>query len=194
MSRVNEFSPNDLTYGEDTPQVRQRLRELILFVAERCENDTNFGLTKLNKILFYCDFMAFAKLGGPITGIPYNKLQFGPAPTAAQITRDQMMHDGDIAVTKEGHVSFRRSRVVALREADLDIFTGSQVALIDSVIDALGGVNAKALSEVTHGNAWKSVRYNDKIPYEAAFISDEPYTENDIDRAHELVAFGDLKD
>lgn len=194
MSREHEFNPENLTYGSDTPQTRERLRELMLFIADRCEDDSNFGVTKLNKILYYCDFLAFAKLGEPITGISYNKLPFGPVPTAAQIVRDKMRQDGEIVITHEGSVSFRLSRVVPVREADLCLFTGPQVALIDSVIEAVGDANARLLTDITHGNAWKVLSYNDIVPYEFVFISDTPYTEADIARAEELVAAGEIED
>lgn len=70
MKRTSEFNPGKLTYGSDNEESRLRLRELMLFVADRCRGGRNFGVTKLNKILFYCDFSAFARLGKPITGIP----------------------------------------------------------------------------------------------------------------------------
>lgn len=194
MSRLHESDPENLTYGSDTPQTRERLRELMLFIADRCEDDPNFGVTKLNKILYYCDFLAFARLGEPITGISYNKLPFGPVPTAAQIVRDKMRQDGEIVITQEGSVSFRLSRVVPVREADLSLFTGPQVALIDSVIEAVEGANARRLTDITHGNAWKVLSYNDIVPYEFVFISDDPYTEADIARAEELVSAGEIED
>lgn len=194
MSRVHESNSENLTYGSDTPQTRERLQELMLFIADRCEDDPNFGVTKLNKILYYCDFLAFAKLGEPITGISYNKLPFGPVPTAAQIVRDKMRQDGEIVITQEGSVSFRLSRVVPVREANLSLFTGPQVALIDSVIEAVEGANARRLTDITHGNAWKVLSYNDVVPYEFVFISDDPYTEADIARADELVSAGEIED
>lgn len=192
MSRASK--QGNVTYGEDTPATRKRLRELMLFVADRCGDDPNFGVTKLNKILYYCDFLAFARLGASITGISYNKLPYGPVPTAAQAVRDEMHRDGEIEITGEGVASFRRSRVVPVREADLNLFSGPQVALIDSVIEALGNANARELTALTHGNAYKTVSYHGRIPYEFAFISDEPYSEEDIARAEELVATGEIED
>ena len=47
----------------------RKLKELILYVADRCEADPTFGAIKLNKTLFYADFLAFASTGKPITGV-----------------------------------------------------------------------------------------------------------------------------
>ena len=55
--RQRKIRPNDA-----------KLRELILYVAERCENDPDFGALKLNKILFNADFIAYALTGKAITG------------------------------------------------------------------------------------------------------------------------------
>ncbi len=194
MSRANEFNPGKLTYGSDNEESRARLRELMLFIAERCEYDPHFGVTKLNKILFYCDFFAFAKLGKPITGMPYNKLAYGPVPTGAENARRKMEQDGDVVITSAGRSSFRPQRMVPLREADLTLFSGPEVALVDDIIEALSGSTGSQLRDISHGKAWQAVAMHQAIPYEAVFVSDEPYTEEDVARAHELIAAGELED
>lgn len=194
MSSAREFDPKTLTYGSDNKESRERLRELMLFVAERCQDDPNFGVTKLNKILFYCDFMAFAKFGKPITGISYNKLPFGPVPTGAESTRWQMEKDEDMFVTSEGYTPGRTKRIVARRDANLNLFSGPEIALVDGIIEALSGATGSELRDLSHGMAWQSVELHQAIPYEAVFVSDEPYTEEDVARAHELIALGELED
>lgn len=56
------------------------LKELIVYIANKLALHPKFGATKLNKILFYSDFIAYAKLGKSITGEKYQKLPLGPAP------------------------------------------------------------------------------------------------------------------
>lgn len=194
MNGAHEFRPEELTYGSDNKETRARLRELMLFVAERCQDDPNFGVTKLNKILFYCDFLAFGKFGKPITGIPYNKLPYGPVPTGAESTRRQMERDGDVFVVSDGYSPFRPKRIVPRRAADLNIFSGPEVALIDGVVNALADATSSQARDVSHGKAWETVEMHEPIPYEAIFISDEPYTEADVARVHELIALGELED
>jgi hypothetical protein len=38
----------------------KRLGELMLYIAKKSQFDQNFGSTKLNKILFYADFVSYA--------------------------------------------------------------------------------------------------------------------------------------
>jgi hypothetical protein len=63
---------------------REKLRELILHVARRSEGDIAFGVTKLNKLLFFIDFLACLRFGKPITGEEYQKLDNGPARMASR--------------------------------------------------------------------------------------------------------------
>lgn len=41
----------------------RKMKELILYLASRSEEDPRFSATKLNKLLFYCDFTAYRRLG-----------------------------------------------------------------------------------------------------------------------------------
>ena len=53
--------------------------ELIVLIASLSRDDPAFGDVKLNKLLFFSDFLAYTNLGQPITGAEYQKLDFGPA-------------------------------------------------------------------------------------------------------------------
>jgi hypothetical protein len=44
---------------------KEKFKELVLYLAEKCETDPSFGVTKLNKLLYYCDFVAYSELGKP---------------------------------------------------------------------------------------------------------------------------------
>lgn len=187
MSRTREIRSKDLNYGSDTPESRERLAELMLFVSERCQNDPKFGFTKLNKIIFYADFLCFARNERSITGISYDRLPYGPVATAAAIVRSRMERDGEIFVMKDGYSPYKPHKVVPLREANLDLFTGRDIAIIDGVIQALSDTGGAKASELSHGKAWKSVAPGEKIPYEAAFVSDLVLTSEDIAAAHEMI-------
>lgn len=174
-----------LTFGSDDQEARERLRQLILFIAERCQADPTFGMTKLVKILFRADFEYFARYGKPITGTRYKKFPYGPVSQAALEMRDEMKERGEIAIVKEGY-TFPRDRVVPLETANLEKFTGTEIALIDGIIQMFYGLTASYVSEFSHDRAWEAAGDYKPIPYEAALLSDEPYTEDDIARGHEL--------
>jgi hypothetical protein len=165
-----------------------RFRELVLYVCEKGSNDPKFGATKLNKTLYYSDFLAYAEFGSPITGFEYQKLPNGPAPRRMLPVRNEMIKAGELAIQPVRLVTGRtQERPVNLRSARLDLFTPAQIALVDAIIDALRDATAEEVSELSHRMVgWKVVEKNETIPYETIFISDEPLTEADIERAREL--------
>lgn len=166
-----------------------RLREMILYVAQRCAPDPTFGATKLNKILHHSDLECFARHGVPLTGVEYQALPQGPAPRRLLPIKRRMLEDRDIDEDERpalgGH---RQVRVIALRAPNLSSFTEQQLAVVNGVIGSLWGQSAISASVESHGRAWRIARKaDDLIPYEAAFLSeDEPVRSDDAARAREL--------
>src|ERR1700675_328558 len=96
-----------------------KFRELLIFIAARSEKDPHFGAIKQNKLLFYCDFLAYLKLGKPITGQEYFALEQGPAPRYGERIRKEMVDAREIAIDNKSG----QTRTVALREARVKIFS-----------------------------------------------------------------------
>ena len=170
------------------PEKDDRFRELILYVCQKCATDPKFGATKLNKILYFSDFLAYAELEEPITGFEYQRLPNGPAPRRMIPIRDQMIKKGDlgsqVVPLKGGRT---QHRLVNLRVPDLSVFTAEQISLADRVIAELWDLDAEAVSDLSHRiMGWKFADVNETIPYETVFISSEPLTEVDVQRAREL--------
>ena len=180
-------SDYDFHWGErDDPEVNKRLGEMILYVADKCLGDPTFGAIKLNKILWWSDFLAFGQFGKPVTGAAYRRLERGPAPFQLVPVRDDLVESGD-AVVQERHVAgLIQERVVPLRQADLSLFDGEHIELVNQLVRILWAVPASEISEQSHGKAWKTANHRELIPYEAIFLSDQTPTEADRGRAAEL--------
>lgn len=174
-------------YSIDVPRGRQRFRELIVYISERCQIDPNFGAVKLNKILYHADFRAFERFGVPLTGMKYFKLPAGPAPKAMLPILGELEAEGIITRDPPQTAAFDQRRTYAKRKARIeDLFSLDEIDLIEEVIKELWGQSATAVSDDTHGVAWRSREMKDEIPYEAVFLSDEPATTDDIAEAREL--------
>ena len=176
----------DPTFGESNDRTDRLLGELILYVAECCADDPTFGAIKLNKILWWSDFQAFGRLGGPITGVRYVRRPQGPAPYRLLPVRNRLIRL-DAAEMEERPVGQRlQERIVALRAPD-KLFTQEQLDIVDEVIRDLWGMTATEVSERSHGKAWQIAAEDGvPIPYEAVFLSDEPVTDADVARTKEL--------
>ncbi len=175
------------TFSFAEPEDEDLLRELIIYVADKCQGDRKFGATKLNKILWWSDFLAYAEHGKPITGTPYMRLGNGPAPKKLLPVRAEMLDARDIAIAKVPALGgYVQKRVVPLRAADLSVFEARQIALVDEVISALWRKTAKGVSSLSHGKAWKVASDKDPIPYEAVFLSNARVNRYDTARTKQL--------
>jgi len=178
----------ELTFSFPFENIDQRLRELILYVSDKCSQDPTFGAVKLNKILYSSDFFSFQQFGEPITGAEYMRLGRGPAPRRMLPVRAQMEVAGELVMQEREYFGYPQQRPIPLRKADVGLFTARDIALVDEVIQALWNRAASEVSVLSHGIAWRAARDNESIPYEAAFLSDAPLDQSDIDRAKELIA------
>ncbi len=167
----------------------QRFRELIVYISNKCENDPHFGAVKLNKILYHSDFRAFERFGIPLTGVRYFRLPKGPAPRAMLPIRRELESEGAIRIDKVSvSGGLEQHRTVALRAPVLDHFTLDELLLVDQVIGELWSQNATEVSDASHDIRWRTLQHKDTIPYEFAFLSNEPLTREEIDRTNELAA------
>src|ERR1039458_8064113 len=100
----------------------EKFTELVLYVADQSADDPGFGATKLNKILFFSDFLSYAQRGKSITGAVYQKLPYGPAPRPLVPIQEQLVASGDadlVPADRFGHV---QKRLVARRDPNVDLF------------------------------------------------------------------------
>ncbi len=176
-----------LSFSIDVPKGAQRLRELIVYISKKCEHDPWFGATKLNKILYHSDFRAFSRFGIPLTGMPYFRLPNGPAPRLLLRFRRDLEQEGAIEVNrislpdgKEQH------RTIAKREPVLEHFTADELQLVDQVIDDFWNQNGSEVSEASHDIRWKVLNNKDDLPYEFAFLRDEPISNEDVSLTRKL--------
>jgi hypothetical protein len=170
---INRPTPNDA-----------KLKELILFIASRSQDDPRFGSTKLNKLLFFADFLAYAKLGRAITGHPYFRLPNGPAPQAMVPIREEMIEERSLAIQDRDHYGRNQKVPIALREPDLTKFSAQEIAVVTDVLIAYRKDNAKALSELSHRfDGWKLAEDREVIPYEVTLVRFKNPSEEDRENA-----------
>jgi hypothetical protein len=170
------------------PENDEKFQELVLYISQKCATDPTFGAIKLNKILFYSDFLTFAKSGVAITGFAYQRLQNGPAPRRLVPVRNKMIQQRILALQevqlKNGRV---QKRTVNLREANLNIFTGAEIAMVDFIIDSLSDCDAQTVSDISHRMVgWQIAVEGEEIAYETVFLSNEPLSEGEIARGREI--------
>ena len=160
----------------------RKLTELILYITKLCVDDPFFGSTKLNKILYFSDFLAYANLGKAITGVAYQHLERGPAPKMLLPVRSRMIERGDLRLeSRLDPFGYEQKRPVALREPSIELFETRQLELVKQVKIALSKASATEASNISHREVgWKTTKMKETIPYASIFLSDEPLSQAEI--------------
>jgi Protein of unknown function (DUF4065) len=158
-----------------------KFKELVVFISQRCEGDPAFGATKLNKLLFYADFIAFLKTGKAITWHKYRRLENGPVPRRLVPIIRELETDGTIITVTRDHFGFQQKRTVARRDANLAAFSGEEIALVTKLIEEFWGQSAQSVSNESHEFiGWKIAEDGEDIPYEMALVRLEKPTPADM--------------
>lgn len=147
------------------PLSTARLKNLLLYILGKMGDTFQ---TKMNKVLFYIDFLSYRERGMAISGLAYNAIDFGPVPqrwdrvySAFDEVEQQikLVHDQEcVALTT----------TVA---ADMGGFTTEEKAIIDEVCEKMKGLSAHDISDLSHREpAWKNhLHQPETIPYSEAF-------------------------
>jgi Antitoxin SocA-like, Panacea domain len=170
---------------------REKFRQLMLYFSKRGrEENLVIGSTKLNKLLFFTDFRAYAETGVPVTGARYQRLEHGPAARAMLPVRTEMVEE-----LREAHFEVRgpddhNDVLVADVEPDLSLFTEDELRIADAVFDELRDFNARAVSDYAHYRSagWRVMQNGEDIPYESALCSTEPAPAEAIELGRQLAS------
>src|SRR5574341_687171 len=154
-----------------------KFRELLIYIAKKSETDPKFGAVKLNKILYYSDFIAYRRLGKPITGATYQKLGEGPAPREILRIRRIMITEGIAEIRHVPYFNGVQQRLVLLgnRTVNREVFEPGELEIVDEVMENLLWLSARDTTEMSHQEpGWIASRYGAVIPYETAWLSADP--------------------
>ena len=170
------------------PDPMTRLRELIVYLAKRSSDDAYFGRVKLAKLLFFCDFGAYAEFGESLTGASYRKKPHGPLADEELLALRDLQDSGSVKIEEVGVYMYVQKHIVAKRDADISWLTPEQHSLIDEVLSRHRNDHATDLSVLSHTfPGWNLAEMNKVIPYHTVFTATEAPTQADIDWARDVV-------
>jgi uncharacterized phage-associated protein len=169
--KKQQKAPTELSPEEKT-------KELIVLLSELSEGDEYFGQTKLNKLLFYSDFLAYILYGKSISGHTYEAQPRGPMLKGFYKIRDAMLGK-DIALAKRDFGGYPQEKTLALRSADPKKFSAEEISLINHIVNDFKGFSASQISALSHEFlGWQAVDVGEEIPYEIALVSTEDLTKD----------------
>ena len=147
------------------PQSTVRLKNLLLYIIGQMGEVFQ---TKMNKVLFYIDFLSYRENGMAISGLAYNAIDFGPVPQRW----DRVYSAFDEIVPLPKLVRDQESTALtASVEPDMACFTEQERAIIDTVCAKMKNLSAHDISALSHNEpAWqRHLHQTETIPYDEAF-------------------------
>jgi hypothetical protein len=173
------YSP---TYDE------RKLKELILYVADRSRDDVDFDVKKLTAILYYADFDAYRRLGSPISGADYQKFPEGPAPRQFPLARESLLADGLIAIAQRPGADRDRQRITATQPFERGWLSKDELSVVEDVLADLRQKTGREAADLSRGEpGWKMAGDNETIPYTTAWLSSQPLTPDQLEKARRVV-------
>lgn len=161
---------------------REKLEELLLYIATRYRDDSTFGVTRLTKVLFWADYERFRQTGEAIAGGTYIKMPRGPMLYGFQDLLKGLEGDGSLRLEERSWEKGVQKSPVALREPNLQSFTPDEIALVDRIIEEHRGKTAADVSDLSHELlGWQAAPPNRPIPYGALLLSKPQLTPEEIE-------------
>lgn len=146
FDKPNEYS------GYKKPDF-DKIAQLIAYFGNRID----LFKTKLNKLLFYADFMMYQRTGNSITGMAYRAIPFGPVPAQYDKLYLKLQDDGKIDIVERAFDNGNFGDLIQpLQEAAQEKFTTVELAVLNSVIERFKGMSSKQIADISHEElAWK---------------------------------------
>lgn len=166
----------------------EKFRELMLYVARRSVGDPYFGDTKLAKILCYSDFLMYGYYGQSITGATYLRYPDGPVPSELWSAEKALEENGDAIMFDAPYFEHVQKRLLAMRDARLEVFGARELVIVDQVMHDLRADNATQVSERSHTEliGWQIAGDREEIPYDTIFLSHEKVSKEDEEWVREV--------
>jgi putative zinc finger/helix-turn-helix YgiT family protein len=159
----------DIYSGYRNPNL-EKFTEMVVFFAEQMQPYK----TKMNKLLFYADFLMFKQSCFSISGVRYKAIDMGPVPTNFQSIYEYLANNDVINIlTTEFKLGYTGEQLKAKTERPFDagLFSESELDVLKKVSAVFKDTSTKDIIELSHLEAaWKrNEKEKTVISYEYAF-------------------------
>jgi len=142
----------------------RKLANAVLFLLRGCP--THPGVTQLLKMLYYADYWHYREHLTVITGSDYVALERGPVINDYKAVFEALVSAGVLARQKvpvEGQ-PLPKEELIPKMEPDESIFSETELAVLEEVIERCGHLTGLALSHRTHREAPWVFAWDPKAP------------------------------
>lgn len=147
-----------------------RFAEMVVFFSEKIQPYK----TKMNKLLFYADFLNFKNYGYSISGMRYYAIPMGPVPNKYQSIYEYLNNNDKIEIEFipiDINITGEQFKSKTSKPFNSSLFSENELEVLGSVVDRFKTTNTKEIIEMSHQEeAWIQNEKDKKaISYEYAF-------------------------
>ncbi len=159
----------DIYSGYRNPNF-EKLSEMIVYFSEKIAPYK----TKMNKLLFYADFLMFKQTCFSMSGVRYRAIDMGPVPNNFQSIFEYLVNKNEIEIIysqfPNGNTS-EKFKARKHRPFNPELFSKEELAVLEKVVSAFNSTSTNDIIEMSHlEEAWKKNEKEKKIiSYEYAF-------------------------
>ncbi len=146
----------------------------ILYFVKYCNNKF-LGATKLNKLLYYLDFISFRDKSATVTGDKYIHLDYGPVPKFSEEIISKLVENGRLSAERVAYEENGMIKFELKDDPDLSVFTEYEKTLLD-----------KICHEFT---LWPTGKIVNQTHLEAPWFYSDLYNEVDLNYAKDIEFF-----
>ena len=159
----------DIYSGYRNPNL-EKFTEMVVYFSEKMAPFK----TKMNKLLFYADFLMFKQSCFSISGVRYKAIDMGPVPINFQSIFEYLANKNEIDIhTTEFQNGYTGEQFKERkdRQFEADLFLENEIEILEKVATVFKSMSTKDIIKLSHlEEAWKK-NEKDKsvISYEHAF-------------------------
>ncbi len=166
---LGDHNPDEFS-GYKKPNF-EKLTEMVVYFSEHIKPFK----TKLNKLLFYADFVNFRQTCFSISGARYRAIDMGPVPNNFNAIFDIIESNEDVVVSRTMFPDGGTGEQFSNNPKRLfkpELFSLNEIAVLEMVAHTFGGASTKSIVDISHKEkGWKENFENGKqlISYKYGF-------------------------
>jgi len=131
---------------------KKKLKNLILLIISEY-NNSRLTETKLQKLLYFCDFNAYEESGNSITGFTYKKNNFGPTIMDLRTYLNELQDEGAIRIIKSKNPFGTTQHTfvpTGKQPFDKSVFSDFELRIIEQVNNEYQELKPRDISAISH--------------------------------------------
>ena len=162
IKNSNSFEATE--YNGFTNMKLEKIKNLILLLSEN-----SISKTKLNKELFYIDFLFYKKNACSLTGLVYTKLPFGPVPDDYEKFLESFADNDIIDYEVKIDGEYEKHNIIAKEKYNKSSFTQEELKIINLVKNKFENYTPEQIVNFSHQEkAFSKTQIYHPISYEYA--------------------------